>query len=162
MRTLAFLALFAMAAFPAAAQSSTGTSDLQYYVGTWSCMGGAPGQQTTKATLTYTLDSGILYQVIDSPMQGKMKKAYTSSSSTTYDAKNDRFISAGVSNDPLSYTSMWTLAGNVETSRDLWVSNGKLGHGKTVRNSSSTFTYTGYPSMTAAKPDFEATCRRSS
>ena len=115
-----------------------------------------------KATLTYTMDSGILHQTIDAPMQGKMKKAYMSSSSTTYDAKNARFISAGVSNDPGAYTSMWTLAGNVETGRDLWTSDGKPGHSKTVRNSSSMFTYTGYPSMTASKPNFEATCRRSS
>lgn len=161
MKTLAFLALFAIAAFPAAAQSSSGTSALQYYVGTWSCMAGAPGHQTTKATLTYTMDSGILHQTIDAPVQGKMKKAFLSTSSTTYDSKNGRFISAGVSNDPASFSSAWTMAGNVETSRDLWTSSGKPGHGKTVRNSNNMFTYTGYASMTASKPDFMATCRRS-
>jgi len=125
-------------------------------------MAGAPGHQTSKATLTYTLDSGILHQTIDAPAQGKMKKPYMSSISTTYDPKSGRFISGGVSNDPASFTSMWTLSGNVETSRDLWVSSGKPGHGKTVRNSSSMFTYTGYPTITATKPDFQATCRRNS
>ena len=79
MRTLALLALFAIAALPAAAQSGAGTSALQYYVGTWSCMGGPPGQPPSKATITYTLDSGILRQTIDAPMQGRMKKAYMSS-----------------------------------------------------------------------------------
>jgi hypothetical protein len=160
MKTLAFLALFVMAVFPVAAQSSAGTADLQYYVGTWSCTGGAPGDPPVKATLTYTLDSGILHQTINVPMQAKMKKAYMSSSSTTYDAKSDRFITGGVSNDPSSYTNSWTLAGNVETSRDSWVSNGKPGSGKTVRNSSSMFTYTGYPTTTMSKPNFMATCHK--
>ncbi len=161
MKTLAFLALFAIAAVPAAAQSSSGTSALQYYVGTWSCTGGPPGHQNQKATITYTFDSGVLHQTIQAPKQGSMKTAYVSTTSTTYDGKNNRYISAGVSNDPSSFTGMWTMSGNVETSRDMWVSSGKLGHGQTVRNNNNMFTYTGYNTMSATKPDFKAACRRS-
>ena len=162
MRVLAFLALFAVAALPAAAQSTSGASALQYYVGSWSCTGQATGQPPTRATLTYTMDSNVLHQTIDAPKMGKMKQAYYSSNSTTYDAKSGRYLVAGVSNDPASWASMWTLSGNVETGRDLWVSAGKPGRSQTVRNSSSMFTYTGYDTMASTKPSFKATCRKSS
>lgn len=162
MRTLALLALFAMAALPAAAQSGSGTSGLQYYVGTWSCIGGPPGQTPGKATITGLLTSGVLYETISAPKQGKMKRAYYSSSSTTYDAKNNRYMVGGVSNQPMSFSSAWTLKGNVETTRDLYSSDGKPGHGTTTRNSNSMYTYTGYPTLTSTKPNFKATCRRSS
>lgn len=161
MRTLAFLALFAIAALPAAAQSGAAGSSLQYYVGTWSCMGGAPGEKPGKATITGSMNSGILYQTINAPKQGKMKQPYVQSSSTIYDAKNGRYITAGVSNDPSSFTSAWTLKGNVETSKDLFVSNGKPGHGTTVR-SANMYTYTGYATAMSTKPVFKATCRKSS
>ena len=160
MRTFAFLALFAIAALPAAAQP--GASSLKYYVGTWSCTGGPPGQTPEKATITGSLSSGILYQTISAPKQGKMKQSYYSSSSTTYDAKNNRYMVGGVSNEPLSFSSAWTLNGNVETARDLYSSDGKPGRGTTVRNSNTMYTYTGYPSLTSTKPNFKATCRRSS
>jgi hypothetical protein len=162
MRTLAFLAFFAIAALPAAAQSGAGTSGLQYYVGTWACTGGSPGQKPAKATITGSLNSGILYQTINAPMQGRMKKPYYQSTSTIYDGKNGRYITAGVSNDPASFTSAWTLNGNVETSHDLFVSSGKPGHATTTRNSNTMYTYTGYPTTTSTKPSFRATCRRTS
>ena len=161
MRMLSFLALFAVAVLPAAAQSASGTSALRYYVGSWSCTGASPGQRMTHATLTYTMDSGVLHQTIDAPLQAAMKKAYYSSNSTTYDAKNNRYLVAGVSNDPSSWLSTYTLSGNVETGRDLSVSSGKPGRSQTVRNSNNTFTYTGYNTLTSAKPSFRATCRRS-
>jgi hypothetical protein len=165
MKTLALFALIAVgataAALPAGAQSA-GVSALQYYVGTWACTGGPPGKPQSKATITYTLDSGILHSTIAAPKQNGMTQPYLQSSSTTYDAKNNRYIAGGVSNDPMTFTSAWTLSGNVETSRDLSVSSGKPGHGTTVRNSSSMFTYTGYPTMTSTRPSFKATCRKSS
>jgi hypothetical protein len=159
---MALLAVFALAALPAAAQSGAGTAALQYYVGSWWCTGGPPGHPTNKATLTYTMDGGILHQTIAVPMQDKMKKAYMSSSSTTYDAKSGRYMTAGVTNDPASFTGVWTLVGNVENQKDVWTSSGKPGRGTTVRNSNSRFTYTGYPSISATKPDFQATCTRNS
>jgi hypothetical protein len=162
MRIVALLAVFAISALPAFAQSGSGTSGLQYYVGTWSCTGGPVGQSPNKATITYTLDSGVLHQTIAAPKQGTMKTAYVSSASTTYDAKGNRYITGGVSNDPASFTSMWTLSGNVETSRDTWTSSGKPGHGQTIRNSNSMFTYTGYSTLTSTKPSFKAVCRRGS
>ena len=162
MRLLLFLALFSIAGLPAAAQSTSGASALEYYVGTWSCTGQATGQPPTRATLTYTLDSGILHQTIDAPKMGKMKQAYISSSSTTYDAKNNRYIGSGLNNNAAAWASIWTLSGNVETGRDLWVSNGKPGRSQTVRNSSTTFTYSGYDTVASTKPNFKATCRKNS
>ena len=161
MKILAFLALFCAAAVPAAVQSASGSSALQYYVGTWSCMGGTVGRPQSHATLTYTLQNGILNSTVAVPRQNGMKTPYFSSSSTTYDAKNNRYIQGGVSNDPSSYTGMWTLSGNVETTRDTWVSNGKPGHGQTIRTSQNMFSFTGYPTMTSMKPNFKATCHRS-
>lgn len=162
MKVLLFLALFAIAALPAAAQSTSGASALQYYVGTWSCTGQATGQPPTRATITYTMDSGVLHQTIDAPKMGKMKQAYVSSDSETYDAKGNRYLVAGVSNQPAAWTSMWTMSGNVETGRDLFVASGKPGRSQTVRNSNSMFTYTGYNAVASTKPDFKATCRKSS
>lgn len=162
MRLLSFLALFAIAAFPAAAESASGASALQYYVGTWSCTGQATGQPPVRATLTYTMDSGVLHGTIDAPMMGKMKKPYVSSDSTTYDAKNNRYLVAGASNDPAAWTGMWTLSGNVETGRDLYVASGKLGRSQTVRNSGRMYTYTAYNTVASTKPNFRATCRKNS
>lgn len=162
MRALLFLAFFGIAALPAAAQSTSGASALQYYVGTWSCTGQATGQPTGHATLTYTMNSGVLHGMIDAPKMGRMKQAYISSDSTTYDAKNNRYLTAGASNDPAAWGSMWTLSGNVETGRDLWVASGKLGRSQTVRNSNTMYTYTGYNTVASTNPNFRATCRKSS
>jgi hypothetical protein len=108
------------------------------------------------------MDSGILRSAIDAPKMGKMKQAYISSSSTTYDAKGNRYLVGGASNDPAAFASTWTLSGNVETGRDAWVSNGKPGRSQTVRNSGNMFTYTGYDTVASTKPSFKATCRKSS
>lgn len=162
MKVLLFLALFAISAVPVAAQSTSGADALQYYVGSWSCTGAAPGQPPTRATITYTMNGGVLHQTIDAPKMGKMKQAYFSSSSTTYDPKNNRYLVAGVSNDPSAFAGTWTLSGNVETGRDAWVSSGKPGRNQTVRNSNSMVTYTGYDTVASTKPSFKATCRKSS
>lgn len=162
MKSLAVFGLFCLAVVPTAAQSASGTSALQYYVGTWSCVGKAAGQPATTATLTYTLDSGVLRQTLMAPKMGSMKQAYVSSTSTTYDPKGNRYLSAGVSNDPSSFTSMYTISGNTESSKDTWVSSGSPGRATTVRTNQNSFSYTGYATATATKPSFTATCKRSS
>ena len=56
-----------LVAAPAGAQMMSGTSSMsgmQYYVGTWSCMAGSVGQPQSKATATFTMESGLLRQYV--------------------------------------------------------------------------------------------------
>ncbi len=160
-------ALFAVATFAIvlsvspAVQSASGMSAMQYYVGSWSCTGGPLAQPPVHAALTYTMDSGVLRQMINVPKQGKMRTAYISSSSQLYDSKTSRYLATALSNDGGWDVSSTTLSGNTERSTDLATKDGKLGHGTTVRVNNDMFTSTGYPTATATKPDFKATCRRS-
>ncbi len=140
--------------FTIPARSATGMTAMQYYLGTWSCTGGTIGKPPGHATLTYTMNGNVLQDWIRAP------KGYVQSSALTYDSKNDRYVSAGVANTNHWFVSYTTLSGNTETSVD-HASSGTLVHGITVRTSSTTFTYTGYPALSAGKPDFKATCRKS-
>ena len=162
-KTLAFSVLALAFAAPAGAQTPAGMGAMQYYVGTWSCTGGPVGPPAQKATLTYTLDSGIMRQLVVVPVQGKMTKPYALSSDTTYDAKKGRFVSTA--NDSgaswgVSVAKPWT--GNTEQWTDIANSDGKLGHGKVVRTDKDDFDYIGYPTSTGTKPNFKVTCKRSS
>jgi hypothetical protein len=66
-------------------RSTMGMGPEQYYVGTWNCMAGPVGKPPSKATATFTLDSGVLRQWVLVPAQGKMKTAYVIEIATTYD-----------------------------------------------------------------------------
>ncbi len=73
--------LFIMAVFialcsPVAGRSATGESALKYYVGTWSCTGGPTAQKPVHATVTYTMNSGMLENTVNVSPQGNMKTAY--------------------------------------------------------------------------------------
>jgi hypothetical protein len=137
------------------ARSATGMAAMQYYVGSWSCTGGTIGKKTLHATIKYTMDGDVLQDWIH------VSDGYVQSSSLSYDSKNDRYVNAGVANDNTWFVNYTTLSGNTETGIDHARSDGKLGRGITVRTSSTSFTYTGYPNASAAKPDFKATCQKS-
>ena len=109
-----FSGLFLFAAIliaPIGARSETGMASMQYYVGTWTCTGGEIGEAATTATLTYTLDDGVLRQWVNVPVQGKMKKPYVLNSTTTYDVKNSRYVQAGLDSNAawwISYAKPWS------------------------------------------------------
>ncbi|MEO9025958.1 MAG: hypothetical protein ABI329_02770 [Candidatus Tumulicola sp.] len=148
---------------PAGAQSATGMAALQYYVGTWSCTAGPVGRTATKATATYTIDSGVMRAWVDVPAQGKMTKPYAFSSATTYDAKNGHYVETTLDNDSawsVSTSKPWT--GNTEQWTDRSTSTGKLGHGQTVRTDQNSFAFLGYPTLTSTQADFKGSCTRSS
>lgn len=135
---------------------------MQYYVGTWSCVGGPAGLPPGKATQTYVMDSVILRLWTSVPVQGKMKKPYHSSEATTYDEKNGRFLLTWLNSDAdwnVSVAKPWT--GNIERWTDLASNDGKLGHSEQVRIDDKTYSYTAYPTPTSTKADFTMTCKRS-
>jgi hypothetical protein len=136
------------------ARSATGMAAMQYYVGTWSCTGGSVGKPPGHATLKYTMNGDVLQAWIQAP------KGYVESSATTYDSKNDRYVDAGVANDSTWFVTYRTISGNTETSVDHATTDGKLGHGITVRTGSANFTYAGYPTASGGKADFKATCQK--
>jgi hypothetical protein len=160
-KALAFLAFAFVAVAPLGAQSATGMAAMQYYVGSWSCVGTQTGQAPSKATLTYTLDSGLLRSWVVVPAQGKMKTTYVLAVVTSYDSKNGRYVQTNNDN-----TSAWSITyappftGNTEMWTDHANSTGKLGRGTVVRTDQNNFTFTGYPALTG-KPNFRAICRRS-
>jgi hypothetical protein len=145
---------------PAGAQPAAGMAAMQYYVGTWSCLAGPPGQPPQKATATYTADSGILRQWVSVPAQGKMTKAYALASSLTYDAKNQRYVSDSLDNTNSWGVSYVTMTGNTEHWMDHATSDGKLGHATLVRTNKNSFALTGYSTPTGTKADFHVACTR--
>jgi len=159
---LGLLALAALGAAPIGAQAATGMAAMQYYVGTWTCTGGMTGQAPAKATLTNTLDSGVMRQWIVVPPQGKMKMQYTLSVAVTYDAKNGRYVQTGLDNQAgwwVSYAKPFT--GNTEQWADHMNNTGKLGRSEVMRSDQNSYVYTGYDTMAATKPNFKTACRRS-
>lgn len=162
-RALALCALTFAFVAPAGAQAAGGMGAMQYYVGTWACAGGPVGIPPQKATVTYTLDAGVLRQWVDLPAQGTMKQPYGLSSATTYDAKKGRYVSTSLdstSDWSISVAKPWT--GNTERWADIATNHGKLSHGVLVRTDDNDFVYTGYPTLTGMKPNFKVTCKKSS
>lgn len=150
-------------AAPAGAQSAAGMGAMRYYVGTWSCVAGPIGRPPVKATATYSLDSGILREWVAVPVQGKMKKPYTISFAITYEAKHRRYVQATLDNDAswsISYAKPWT--GNTEQWMDQSNDQGKPARSQTIRTNANSFAFTGYPTLTATKPNFTGMCHRSS
>lgn len=154
--------MFAFVAIaPLSAQSATGMAAMQYYVGSWSCVATQTGQAPTKATLTYTLDSGLLRQWVEVPAQGKMKSPYVLAVVTSYDAKHGRYVQTNNDNTAAwSTTYAQPFTGNTEMWVDHANSTGKLGRGTVVRTDQNSFAFTGYPALTG-KPNFKAVCHRS-
>jgi hypothetical protein len=162
-RALALSVLAVAIAAPAGAQPAVGMGAMQYYVGTWSCLAGSVGRPPAKATATFAIDSGVMRQWVSVPAQGKMTKPYVLSIATNYDAKNRHYVQTFLDNDAgwsVSFAKPWT--GNTEQWTDQSTADGKLGHSQTVRTSRNTFTFAGYPTLTATKPNFKGTCNRSS
>lgn len=161
-KALGLFGLVAVCFAPVAAQAETGMAAMQYYVGTWSCVGGGGGEPPSNATATYTLDSGVLRDWVVVPPQGKMTTPYVLSIATTYDAKNGRYVQTGIGSDAgwwVSYAQPWT--GNTEMWTDQANNTGKLGHGQNVRSDQNTVVINGYATLTATTPDFTVTCHRS-
>jgi hypothetical protein len=161
-KTLLISLLAAAFAVPANAQSTTGMDALQYYVGTWSCVASPPGQAPVNATTTFVADSGVLRQWVVVPAQGQMKGPYALSATTTYDAKNARYVQTSLDNQSswdVSTAKPWT--GDTEQWTDLSTS-GKPGRAQVVRTDANSFTLTGYETPTSPQPNFKVTCKRSS
>jgi hypothetical protein len=165
-KTLGFVIFAALLAAPTSAQmmsaqSMPGAGALQYYVGTWACEAGTVGKPASKATATYTLDSGVLRQWVVVPPTGKMKSEYALQLSTSYDPKNKRYVQAEVDNQgnwSIDYAKPWT--GNTEQWMD-HASSTTPGHSNTVRTDQNHFSFEADPSMTATKPTFKGSCTRS-
>jgi hypothetical protein len=159
-------ALFILAvgvAAPAAAQPPAGMGAMQYYVGTWSCVAGNVGRPPSKATVTYAITFGLMTGTVVVPAQGKMTKPYVVNITTSYDAKNGRYVQTQLDNLAgwsVAFAKPW--AGNTEQWTDQASNTGKLGHGQTVRTNQNSFAFMGYSSVTATKPNFKGSCTRSS
>ena len=164
-KSLGTLVLILAFATPAGAQmtgsSASGMDAMQYYVGSWSCMAGEVGQPPQKASATYTLDSGVLHEMVNVPAQGTMKTPYVASSAETYDAKKHRYVETWLGNDAgWSVSNMGSISGNTEHWADQANSTGKLGRTMTVRTSQNRFDFTGYPTVTSTKANFKGYCTR--
>jgi hypothetical protein len=137
------------------ARSVTGMAAMQYYVGTWSCIGGAIDKQPFHFTVRYTEDAAILQIWVQAA------KGYVQSGSLRYDSKNDRYVEAAVANDDTWFVAYRTISGNTETSVDHATSDGKLGRLVTVRTSGTSFTSTTYPGLSGGKAVLRWTCQKS-
>jgi hypothetical protein len=158
-RQVACLSLFALVAAPASAQPAGGMAAMQYYVGHWNCMAGDVGRPMSPATVTATLDAGILRELILVPAQGA-SKAYTLVLNIVYDAKQKRYVQVATDTEAVwgvSYAKPWS--GNTEVWLDHVTSDNKPGR-STVTRAASSYSFVGYPTATATKPNFKGSCKR--
>jgi hypothetical protein len=135
------------------ARPATGMEAMRYYVGTWSCIWGAIGEEPYHFTSTYTMSDGILRTWISS-------KGYAQSGSITYDSKNHRYINSAVGNDGTWYVAYATISGRTESSIDRVTSDGALGRLIILRTSSTSFSSTVYSAVSGGKVVVKAACRR--
>ena len=159
--TLMICMLIIAASVPAGAQPTGGMSALNYYVGTWACIGGPTKYAPLKATITVAMSGGLMVETVNVGVQAKMDTAYIQNVAVSYDPKAAAY--SRTSNDNLAEWSVskatpWT--GNTETWSDVTSSDGKLSHFQTVRTDQDHFTSVGYPTATDTTPDFKATCQR--
>ena len=162
-KSLILSALVGVLAVPAGAQQPTGMEAMQYYVGNWSCVGGPLTMAPSKATTTFVAEQGILRQWVSVPKQGKMKAPYSIAFAITYDSKKGRYLQTTLDNYgswSVSVAKPW--AGNTEVWTDVANSDKKLGRSQLVRTDKDTFAVTGYDTLTATRPGFKVTCKRSS
>jgi hypothetical protein len=159
MRFLLLFAFIAAAVAPAAAQTPAGMAAMQYYVGSWTCA--AVDEPDSNSTATYTIENGVMRDLVLVPAQGKMTTPYELAIATVFDAKNNRYVQTSVDNQAtwaVSFAKPFT--GNTEE----WVNtasfDGKLGRVQVVRTDAKTFSIIGYSTTTQPKPDFTVTCHR--
>jgi len=161
-KSLILSALIVALVAPVGAQPTTGMGAMQYYVGNWACLAGPIGAPTVKATATFVSESGVLRQWVFVPVMGKMKGPYAIAFSVTYDASKRRYVQTLLDNSAewgVSVAKPWS--GNTEQWTDIATSDGKLGHTQVVRSGKDAFIVTGY-GASSTKPNFKASCKRSS
>jgi hypothetical protein len=160
--TVIILSFLTLVAVPLVAPSASGMAVMQYYVGSWSCLGGPIGVKPVNASVTYTLDDGVMREWVHIAPAGEMKRPYVLNATTTFDAKNQRYVQAGLDSDAawwISYAQ--PFSGDIERWTEHETSTGKLGRSETTRTSQAAFTFLGYQTYTATRPNFRITCKRS-
>lgn len=149
-----------VAALGTTAQAATGMSQMQYYVGSWSCMAGDVGHKPSKATGTFTMDGPILRLLVVVPVQPGVKHQYTFSQDTVYDAKNNRFVQSDIDSDAAWSISTGTVNGNSESWKDTANPTGKLSKSTGMRNGERAFSFETYPTTSSTKPTFKVSCTK--
>lgn len=162
MRTIALISFVLASLVPMSAQSASGMAAMQYYVGSWSCTGGMVGDPS-HASVTFTMDNGILRQFVSVSPTTKMPQPYYVTFTLAYDAQHQRYTQTTLDSFghwSVSYAKAFT--GNTEHWTDTASDSGKLGWGEGVRVNQNTITYAGYETMASKTPNFKVTCARNS
>lgn len=154
------LAFGVAALLPTNASAAPGMAAMEYYVGKWSCLTGPVDHTTNKTLETYTMESDVLHETYLTPAQTSVSKPYALTLLIAYDVKNDRYGAVALDSSAGWTIGTVTLNGNVEQWTYAGASNGKLGRGTAVRTDENHFTFTSYPTSTAANPDFKEVCER--
>jgi hypothetical protein len=132
---------------------------MQYYVGTWTCVGGEIGKKPSTAAVRYWLDDTVLRQWVSIPPQGTMK-AYELNATTTWDAKNGRYVQVALDSTAVWWVTYGKVSGATETWTDHMNSTGKLGQGEISRTNAGTFSFASFDTIGAAKPNFRVICKK--
>jgi hypothetical protein len=151
----------ALTAAPAAAQTADPASAFTYYVGTWSCLGGPTETPAVKATITASINDGLLTEHVSVPVQTGMEMALSQLFTVAYSPFSKGYNEIEIDNFGgwrAAKASPWT--GNTEDWTDVASADGKLGRVQVVRTDQNHFTSTGYATPTDTAPNFKATCQR--
>jgi hypothetical protein len=159
MRFLVLIAFIAAAVAPAGAQTPDGMAAMQYYVGAWTCT--AAGEPDSNSTANYTIENGVMRDLVIVPAQGKMTSPYQLEIVTTFDPKNNRYVQTSLDNQAtwaVSFAKPFT--GKTEEWANSATFDGKLGRVEVVRNDGNAFDIIGYSTMSQTKPDYKVSCHR--
>jgi hypothetical protein len=159
---LAICVLVALSSAPALSQTP-GADPLNYYVGTWACVGGPTETPAVKAAITGVMNGGLLTQHVTVPVQTGMDAALSQTFTAAYNPITKVYNQVEIDNFGgwhVSKASPWT--GTTEEWADVASADGKLGRTEIVRTDKNHFTSLGYATPTDTTPNFKATCERSS
>lgn len=144
---------------PAWGAEPQGLQAMQYYVGLWTCAGGAIGKPT-RGTIEYQIDGGALRDTVAAAISGTPSRPWLSVE-TKYDANAHQFVNTAFDSGgwDVSYAKPWT--GNTEEWLDHSTANGKLGRTHVVRVNKNEYVQTGFTTLTGTKQSYKITCSRS-
>ena len=160
--SLSICALLVIAPLSASAETATGMTAMQYYAGTWNCMGGPAGTPPMPATLVaaYETGNGVMRQTLDVPATATFP-GVKSTTLVSWEAKNNMFVSVALDDrGGWNVSRAPAFTGNKELWADVATDDGKIGRSEIDRVDQNDYIYTAYATPTITAPRLRATCKR--
>lgn len=154
--------LLLLPAISARAEALDPMSDLQFFVGTWSCSERPSNKPPLSSTFTFVMETGLLRQLIVRPKQGSMHAPYIVNSTFAYDSTHHRYVQTEMDNDAAWWVS---VADSWQGDTLHWVdlsTSATLSRWEMTRVDSATFAIRSFSTPDDPAPNYTASCKRNS